>query len=73
MNQKNGQLNISNNIDNIIVKLLLPITKSLLIKTKELEEKKNYNFYSLSSIEILLTISFNPFSISFMSLFITFN
>ena len=41
MNQKNGQLNISNNIDNIIVKLLLPITKSLLIKTKELEEKKN--------------------------------
>ena len=35
MNQKNGQLNISNNIDNIIVKLLLPITKSLLIKTKE--------------------------------------
>ena len=41
MNEKNGQLNISNNIDNIIVKLLLPITKSLLIKTKELEEKKN--------------------------------
>ena len=41
MNQKNGQLNISNNIDNIIVKFLLPITKSLLIKTKELEEKKN--------------------------------
>ena len=41
MNQKNGQLNISNNIDNIIVKLLLPITKSLLIKKKELEEKKN--------------------------------
>ena len=41
MNQKNRQLNISNNIDNIIVKLLLPITKSLLIKTKELEEKKN--------------------------------
>ena len=40
MNQKNGQLNISNNIDNIIVKLLLPITKNLLIKTKELEEKK---------------------------------
>ena len=40
MNQKNGQLNISNNIDNIIVKLLLHITKSLLIKTKELEEKK---------------------------------
>lgn len=41
MNQKNCQLNISNNIDNIIVKLLLPITKSLLRKTKELEEKKN--------------------------------
>ena len=40
MNQKNGQLNISNNIDNIIVKLLLPITKSLLIKNKNIKNVK---------------------------------
>ena len=41
MKQKIDQLNISNDIDNIIVTYLLPITKNLLIKTKELEEKRN--------------------------------
>ena len=40
MQQNNDQINISNDLDDIIVKFLLPITNSLLMKTKELKEKK---------------------------------
>ena len=35
MQQNNDQINISNDLDDIIVKFLLPITNSLLMKTKE--------------------------------------
>ena len=40
MQQNNDQINISHELDNIIVKMLFPITNSLLIKAKELKEKK---------------------------------
>ena len=40
MQENNEQINISNELNDIIVKMLLPITQNLLIKTKELKEKK---------------------------------
>ena len=40
MQENNEQINITNELNNIIIKMLLPITKSLLDKTKELKEKK---------------------------------
>ena len=40
MQLNNEEKNITNELDDIIVKLLLPITNNLLIKTKELREKK---------------------------------
>ena len=40
MQLNNEQNNITNELDDIIVKYLLPITNSLLMKTKELREKK---------------------------------
>ena len=40
MQENNDQINITNELNNIIVKMLLPITKNLLDKTKELKEKK---------------------------------
>ena len=40
MQENNDQVNITNELNNIIIKILLPITKNLLDKTKELKEKK---------------------------------
>ena len=40
MQENNEQINISNELNDIIIKMLLPITQNLLIKTKELKEKK---------------------------------
>ena len=40
MQQNNEQINISHELDDMIVKMLFPITNSLLIKAKELKEKK---------------------------------
>ena len=40
MQENNEQINNSNELNDIIVKMLLPITQNLLIKTKELKEKK---------------------------------
>jgi hypothetical protein len=40
MQENNEQINITNELNNIIIKMLLPITKNLLDKTKELKEKK---------------------------------
>ena len=40
MQENNDQVNITNELNNIIIKILLPITKKLLDKTKELKEKK---------------------------------
>ena len=40
MQENNSQVNITNELNNIIIKILLPITKNLLDKTKELKEKK---------------------------------
>ena len=40
MQENNDQVNITNELNNIIIKILLTITKNLLDKTKELKEKK---------------------------------
>lgn len=40
MQENNDQVNITKELNNIIIKMLLPITKNLLDKTKELKEKK---------------------------------
>ena len=40
MQENNDQVNSTNELNNIIIKILLPITKNLLDKTKELKEKK---------------------------------
>ena len=40
MQENNDQVNITNELNNIIIKILLPVTKNLLDKTKELKEKK---------------------------------
>ena len=41
MQENNEQINITNGLNDIIIKILLPITKNLLAKTKELKEKKS--------------------------------
>ena len=41
MQEINEQINITNGLNDIIIKILLPITKNLLAKTKELKEKKS--------------------------------
>ena len=40
LNNDHDHNDISNELDDIIVKMLIPITNSLLMKTKELREKK---------------------------------
>lgn len=40
LNNENEQIDTSNEIDNIIMNMLIPVTNKLLIKTKELKEKK---------------------------------